>query len=462
MAKQGKKFVRAVFNATAKLVRNDQMAGRNYLVVPMVMLTEGVHCGSEGPYLYQASEICKRPQLWNKKPVVVNHPDEPSACTPEILSVRQIGDIMNAKWDGTNNRLVAEAWLDEERLKAVDKGKLIQDAIANEQMLELSTGLYADSDEEPGVWNDEEYQGTLRNFGPDHLAVLPDAKGACSIEDGAGFIRNAHGKKMDLPPSWSKWVTTHFNELSQNTVRDRLTALIRENKPEGEFRWVEDVYDSYFIWSNDAGLFQREYEIDGDKVTLKGLDVAVVRMFTYEPIKNQNTVQNEESKMLDKKKIVDGLIAKNVWKESDRERLMKLDDDVLARLAEATQGNPVQNADGKKDLTKLTEDEILSLMPSLKNRVERLQQQEDAEKDRLIGAITKNPKNTFKPEFLKTMDLEMLQNLAHLAATEQKPDNPRFNNYGLSGGSVQNAEEDADLKDVPLLGVPVANVGGAK
>lgn len=456
---QGKRFVNVVFNAKTKLVRNDKMAGRDYLVVPMVMLTEGVHAGSEGPYLYQASEIAKRPSIWNKKPVVVGHPDEPSACTPEILSVRQIGDIMNAKWDGKNNRLTAEAWLDEDMLSRVDKENTIHDAIKNGETLELSTGLFADSDEEPGEWNGEAYQGTLKNFGPDHLAVLPDAVGACSIEDGAGFYRNAEGKKEKLPPNWSTQIAAHFNELSQNTVRDQLHKLISESKPEGEWRYVEDVYDSYFIWSNEKSLFQREYEIDGDVVRLKGLDVSVIRKFTYEPIKNATkTVKNQEKKTMEKKTIVDGLIAKNVWKESDRERLMALDEDVLTKMVPA--GQPKKNEeDPKADTPKPeTEEQMLARMPSVKNRLDRLQKQEDAEKDRLITIITANKKSTFKPDFLKTQDLEMLQNLANLAGGEQKPqDNPRFN-YGMNGGvSPQNDGNDDDVKEVPLLSDAIAN-----
>lgn len=42
-----------------------------------------------------------------------------------------------------------------------------------------------------------------RNHRPDHLAILPDQVGACSLADGAGLIRNAwEDNVMLLPPQW--------------------------------------------------------------------------------------------------------------------------------------------------------------------------------------------------------------------------------------------------------------------
>jgi hypothetical protein len=35
-----------------------------------------------------------------------------------------------------------------------------------------------------------QYVGIARNHRPDHLAILPDLKGSCSIADGAGLCRN--------------------------------------------------------------------------------------------------------------------------------------------------------------------------------------------------------------------------------------------------------------------------------
>jgi hypothetical protein len=177
--------------ATAK-VRHDTMEGKNYLVVPMVILTEGVHKGSEGALYYPPSELSKTPAVWNHKPVVVYHPqingNGVSACDPDILTNHKVGVMMNTRWEPKTKRLTSEAWIDPERAEDVDPR--IMEAVNTGTMLELSTGVFVDSEEDPGKWGKEEYSGIARNYRPDHLAILPDLKGACSIADGAGFLRN--------------------------------------------------------------------------------------------------------------------------------------------------------------------------------------------------------------------------------------------------------------------------------
>ena len=51
-----------------------QLEGRDHLVVPVVMLTVGVHSGSRGPVFYPAHELKNSASLWNGRPVVVYHP----------------------------------------------------------------------------------------------------------------------------------------------------------------------------------------------------------------------------------------------------------------------------------------------------------------------------------------------------------------------------------------------------
>ena len=50
-----------------------------------------------------------------------------------------------------------------------------------------------------GDWNGKAYVGIARNYRPDHLAILPDMKGACSIADGAGLCRNHERGLTTIP-----------------------------------------------------------------------------------------------------------------------------------------------------------------------------------------------------------------------------------------------------------------------
>ena len=109
--------------------RYDTLEGRKHIVAPMVMITEGVHNGNQGPVYYARSEMSKAPMTWNHKPVVVYHPaanagGDGSACSPDELNTRKVGVILNTRYDqitstvtedGQLGRNPAEAWIDVER-----------------------------------------------------------------------------------------------------------------------------------------------------------------------------------------------------------------------------------------------------------------------------------------------------------------------------------------------------------
>lgn len=170
-------------------IQTKELEGRPHFVVPMVMVVEGVLNGSNGPLLYPADELARSVIAWNGRPVVVDHPSLHGvsyAGDPVVFNRQKIGTVFNASMDG--RRLKAEAWIDAERVAVVDRRVL--DTIYNRQMMEVSTGLFTDNDEASGEFNGTRYLAVARNYRPDHLAVLPDKIGACSIADGAGLVRN--------------------------------------------------------------------------------------------------------------------------------------------------------------------------------------------------------------------------------------------------------------------------------
>jgi hypothetical protein len=169
-------------------IRYEQLEGKQHAVVPMVMLVEGVLNGSQGPLFYPAKEIQRSVAAWNGRPVVVYHPDFYGggiAGNPDVFNRQKVGTIFNAKY--ANGRLVAEAWIDIERADQVD-GRVL-DSIRSNRMMELSTGLFTDRDDRTGAFNGRNYDGIATNYRPDHLALLPDTSGACSLADGCGLLR---------------------------------------------------------------------------------------------------------------------------------------------------------------------------------------------------------------------------------------------------------------------------------
>ena len=172
--------------------------GKTHIVVPVVMMIEGVHAGSAGPLLHPADELGKFPQSWNGIPVVINHPQvegyHVSANSPDLLDGQDtVGKVFNTHMDG--DKLKAEAYIDKEKLRKASPEAYKK--IMKNQPLDVSIGVFTEEDPVQGDWNGEHYNSVARGHRPDHLALLPDAAGACSWKDGCGVRTNKKGGKMN-------------------------------------------------------------------------------------------------------------------------------------------------------------------------------------------------------------------------------------------------------------------------
>ena len=321
---------RITTNLKGSKTRTDFLEGKECYVVPMVMLTEGVHNGSNGPLYYSPDELSKTPVVWNYKPIVVYHPQmngkSISACDKTIIESRKVGVILNTKWTGS--KLKAEAWIEKARVGEVDPR--VKKAIENNQPMEVSTGLFTDNKGPGGKWRNENYQAVATNFRPDHLALLPDQKGSCSMEDGAGLNMNAEG--YDL--------RTNKAGMSHSDLRDKLNKTMQDRDKTGSrdgaicaSGYINDVFDTHCIVQKNGKTYSQPYAVDKEgNVKLDGLPQEVVREVRYKTADGK-VVGNSTGKDLPMKKneIVDALIAnaKSGWVEEDRDSLMDLSDDII-------------------------------------------------------------------------------------------------------------------------------------
>lgn len=487
---------------TKPQARKDRMEDRDWTVVPMVMLVEGVHNGSAGALYYPADELEKTPQSWNQKPVVVYHPQNDTACTPEILTNRKIGVIMNTRWE--EGKLKAEAWLDIERAKKIDNR--VVEAVESGQTLELSTGLFTDTEGPSGTWNEETYDAVAKNYRPDHLAVLPDMEGACSVKDGAGFLRLNSATKQENTIS-DAWAETYFpilqaagidtekltaNELSHSDIWRQLTAQIQKKQSKADdalpkvWYYLNETYPDYCVYEDDKGhLYKQEYETKDDVVTLKGMPTEVVRVVSYK-VKNENVVNNKESKTMDKKtELIQKLIgnANSGWTEADKPVLDSMTESMLeALIAKAPQNKTMSEEDwnkaqdekvknekkpetvpaktespkveNEKEETKpLTAEEYIANAPAdIQEVLKEAISTRNAEKDKLIGVILANKQCTFTKEFLATKGMPELRGLAKLAAlkNEQAGDPVQMFNYSGQAELVT-ANADVQVLELPSL-----------
>lgn len=175
--------------------RRATLHGREHIVVPMTLIVPGVLNGSKGPLYYPREEIANNVAAWNGMPIVVYHPNtngyNVSARDPQVSDKQQVGTVYNATTTN-DGKLRAEGWFDVERTAAIDQRVL--NALERGEPIELSTGLFTINDETPGSYQGREYVAIARNYNPDHLAVLPDQTGACSLKDGCGVLVNSAAK----------------------------------------------------------------------------------------------------------------------------------------------------------------------------------------------------------------------------------------------------------------------------
>ena len=176
----------------ASEIREETLDGKEYLVVPTSMIVEGVH----NNLMYPASELAKFPDAWNGCPVVIvpeGHPKDEfgnpvTANSPEEFELHRVGYLFNSEWEDPKGRVLSETWLEVAKMNEVDGGETVLKMLRDGENIEVSTGLFTDEIPEEGEWNGEEYEAILVNYRPDHLALLPFDKGACSWEDGAGML----------------------------------------------------------------------------------------------------------------------------------------------------------------------------------------------------------------------------------------------------------------------------------
>lgn len=184
-------ILRIVSNGKAK-VRREVRNKRAYFVAPASMIVPGVIPGSQGPLYYPEERFSRGYSVWNGMPVVVNHPTDGdgnyvSARDPDVLEKYGIGYVFRANWD---DKLLAEAWIDEDDVRRVSPK--VYNALLHDQTVELSTGLFTLNEEAPegATVNGRTYTHVVIDYTPDHLAILPEIKGACSLDDGCGLNVN--------------------------------------------------------------------------------------------------------------------------------------------------------------------------------------------------------------------------------------------------------------------------------
>jgi len=423
-----------------------------HLVVPVVMMVEGVHNGSQGPLLHEITELGKFPDSWNGIPVVIYHPtkdDEPvSANSPEIIDTRTVGRIYNTNVEG--KKLKAEVWFDEDKLNTISETTL--NDINDSKEIEVSLGMFTENEEKEGEYEGEEYVGIAHNHRPDHLAILPDQKGACSVEDGCGIGANKETEEKRLKrireDGYSLYQIGNHSDTGYREKMDAVYATLRGMDTNDNYNYLEEMYDDELIYSKSSKdgtkMYKQSYKFESGKIEFVGEPVEVHKKVEYvlnqlnnnESKKEVKMPKNECPKCLEK---INTLLAnkESGFVEADRVWLETLDEKALDKVITPKVIEKEKIVEKKVEVNKeLTPEDQAALnfgKKQLKERREKMTK----------GILDNTGKGIWTDEVLNKMDEDTLEKVFNSVKKEEIVD------YSLGGpGFSSNADGE---EEPPLL-----------
>jgi hypothetical protein len=224
------------------MVRHETFDGTPHIVMPAVLVRSQVLSDEE---FLPFEEIQDSVEDWRGVPVVVHHPEKNgqfvSAKKIDVREQEKIGFVAEprAVQDDDGGKLVAELWLDEEKVRQDETlFKSIKQAKNRNEKLEVSTGYRCEIKRGMGMDGSTKFYKKQTNIRPDHLALLPDGIGNCSVSDGCGAPR--------------------LNQRSQPREPDYDGAEASDEQPWGEVSKDLSNYIQGYLSNTDADMPEDE------------------------------------------------------------------------------------------------------------------------------------------------------------------------------------------------------------
>jgi hypothetical protein len=441
-------------------VRIATFQGREWMVVPVVALVEGViqAVNAPGPELVLAEEFGKAPDGWNGRPVMLDHPllngERVSANEPKVLEKAGLGQVFHATAE--DKKLKMEAWIDLSRSDTVEGGTEMVERLRKGETVEVSVGVFVTEEKKAGTYNGRAYGTIWRDIREDHLALLHEgSQGACSVDMGCGAPRAAEAQEKEKGGNVSKGVKARLldflerfrpsqseEEMSDQDLRSKLELALRATEP--GFLGIDAVYPEsleviYALAPGEEMIYRkRTYSLTDGEVALKDDAIDVRPVMRFEPVttttkaaaaateKEDGMVPAEKTERV--KAILTRLAAKTkILSAADVdlvaawpcERVAALD----AAVAELEKEEavpppvaaPVDDEDKDAKTPEQTEEEFLAAAPdSIKAIVAEHKAAEAAKRTALISGL-KAAQSVYTEDELKAMPTASLEKVSKLA-----------------------------------------------
>ena len=465
-------YVPASITNAASKVREETIDGKEYLIAPLVAITEGVHTGSEGPVLYKADELRSFVANNDHRPLCLGHPKRGSAASKQFIKTRGCGITLGSVWNEENNSLDMEAHVDKAAASAKDK-RLLHN-LANNVTTEVSTGYDLKLDKTAGEWKGIAYNAEAKSLHLDHVAILLDQVGACSVAKGAGLLRNASEKEQkfwselfknfeDVPESIYQCMERSIkNVLSFDDTNRQLCELLSTTYGEKGKYWegcVREVFPDKVIfrtgYSSGGKLMMQNYSSKDDVVSLTGTAKEVMLKTEYavaneqqEPLAGSDnpapTPGDKDDSMFKKAEHIAALITAGVFNEADKPTLEGWSDDQLRVikipkatgsadkvLADQISGGQVKN-EGTPTPAPLPEWRKL-VPPNELAMLDEMGKVFNSQLKTAIDTIKAAPGNKFTDEQLAAFKPDQVFNIASMVQNAKAPETPQNDNNPLYG-----------------------------
>lgn len=462
--------------------------GIKHLVAPVVLINVGVHHGSNGPILYTEDELKQFPAAWNGRPLTIDHPPQgASANSPEFIEHQAVGMVWNVRF--ANSALRGDLYVNIRKCEGISPAAL---GALREGKLEVSTGLWESGEDTSGTFKGESYGRIARNIRPDHLALLPDAVGACSWRDGCGAPRNegialAGNIKHRKDGPWMDFTVLEridnrksFEDI-HNAIQaklDNMDVFPRGIDQQPTLHFLVATFRNNFIFRKEGPdgsmLFRQAYTVSTDGTIEFAQEVIEVTEETsFKEVSNKSNGEEEPETMEKGCERVKALVASGQFAEGDIEMLESMSPDQLEKVEalakkeaasskaeteskavadaaetkfnELVETNKAKGEEGGGEADPvvdedkpMTMEQYLDKAPNeLKGIFATLKDEHDTEKETLVGLLDANKECEFTADQLKAMDIRALRAMHRLSGGKPEAAAPaRQADYtGASGGS---------------------------
>lgn len=450
-----RRYLAATLDPTA--VREESLEGAPHLVVPVVSLRGDMVITARGatePEFVPAAAIKESLAEWNGRPVVPDHPAR-SANDPATTNDMVFGKVFSTTFDGT---LHHEAWLNVDR--AAELGGLPQQVIDNARAgtpTEVSVGVTVTMEDVAGVVDGQRYAVAWKRITPDHLAIMPHAVGACSMETDVCGMRTAKGESPLRP-------LIRQLQLSQEAANRQLFQALMSTIP--AFLWIEQTFDDHVIFTTETGdfdfkFFRQNYTIADDVVELIGDPIPVTPSdTTFVALTGDDNPPKETPAMCDKDDraaMIRNLIDSDATKFTDEDTptLEGLEGSILDKLMPAVEDAKSEDGATSEDTALPPEGSTPTPDVSASPMVEMTQEDYDlmmtaanayqasqvVEVDTVVAQL-RAAKTTFTDDRLRAMSLTDLRTMRDdlVTAQGQTPPPTRTVTYAGYAGRQATAE----------------------